>query len=132
MATPVIGFVIEAIQKIVSGFIGRLAAMPAKPVVSRWRTLFLLTTMVTAPAISFFATICCMAAPTPGSFGSLANADVAASKATITNNLAGIGKRFMAQRLSCHGTKSMLSEDDDISFQPPGLPLRAPEQVQDI
>ena len=65
---PVTGLVIEAIQNSVSGVIGRFAATSAKPVVSRCRTLSFVTTTVTAPAISFFAIISCIAAPTPGSF----------------------------------------------------------------
>ena len=81
IAAPVTGFVIEAIQNSVSGVIGRFAATSAKPVLSRCSTLSFATTTVTAPAISFFATISCIAAPTPGSVGSAANASCARQKA---------------------------------------------------
>jgi hypothetical protein len=43
---------------------------------SRCSTLSFATTTVTAPGISFFAIISCIAAPTPGSFGSSAKARV--------------------------------------------------------
>src|SRR5258708_13751141 len=69
MAAPVMGFVIEAIQKSDSGVSGRFEAASARPVDSRWRTLSPPTTTVTAPAISFFEIISCIASPTPGSFG---------------------------------------------------------------
>ena len=74
IATPVTGLVIEAIQNSVSGVIGRFAARSAEPVASRCRTRSFETTTVTAPATSFFATISCMAAPTPGSVGAWADA----------------------------------------------------------
>ena len=72
-ATPVTGLVIDAIQNSVSGVIGRFAARSAEPVASRCRTRSFETTTVTAPATSFFATISCMAAPTPGSVGAAAD-----------------------------------------------------------
>jgi hypothetical protein len=73
----------DAIQKSVSDIMGRFAATSAKPVASRWRSLSFVTTTVTAPAISSFAIISCIAAPTPGSFGSAAAADNAAERARI-------------------------------------------------
>ena len=73
------GLVIDAIQNSVSGVIGRFAATSAKPVASRCRTRSFETTAVTAPAISFFATISCMAAPTPGSVGAAANVETEAA-----------------------------------------------------
>src|SRR5438093_12909728 len=88
IAVPVIGFVIEAIQKSVSGVIGRFAATSAKPVLSRWRSLSLVTTTVTAPAISFFTIISCIAAPIPESFGPSANAGSAAQRAAASTMLA--------------------------------------------
>src|SRR3989442_10740388 len=88
IAVPVIGFVIEAIQKSVSGAIGLSAATSAKPVLSRWRSLSFVTTTVTAPAISFFTIISCIAAPIPGSFGPSANAGSAAHKAAESARLA--------------------------------------------
>ena len=66
IAVPLIGAVMEAIQKSISGVIGRFAATSASPMLSRWRSLSFVTTTVTAPAISFFATIACIAAPIPG------------------------------------------------------------------
>jgi hypothetical protein len=80
IAAPVIGLVIEAIQKSASDVIGRFVATSAKPVASRWTSLSLVTTAVTAPAISFFAIISCIAAPIPGSFGPSAKADSAAER----------------------------------------------------
>ena len=74
IAVPVIGFVIEAIQKSVSAVIGFFEATSAKPVVSKWRILSLATTTVTAPTISFFAIISCMASPMPKSFAESAKA----------------------------------------------------------
>ena len=90
-AVPVIGFVIEAIQKSVSGVIGRFAATSASPVLSRCSTLSFVTTSVTAPATSFFATICCIAAPTPGRTGSAAKA--AWAKQEIKKSPVQVGKR---------------------------------------
>ena len=88
------GLVIEAIQNSVSGDMGRFAATSAKPVVSRWRTLSFETTTVTAPAISFFPIISCIAVPIPGSVGSGAEAETAAESATMT-----------ARRMDVHGRR---------------------------
>src|SRR6266540_773978 len=88
IAAPVTGFVIEAIQKSVSDVIGLFAATSAKPVVSRWRSLSFVTTTVTAPAISFFAIISCIAAPMPGSFGPSASAGRAAHRAAASARMA--------------------------------------------
>ena len=55
-AVAVIGLVIEAIQKIVSGRIGLPAAMSALPVASRWTTRSGVATRVTAPATSLSST----------------------------------------------------------------------------
>ena len=95
IATPVTGLVIEAIQNSVSAVIGRFVATSAQPVVSRWRMRSFETTMVTAPATSFFDTISCMAAPTPGSFDSWA---MAVSEAANTRTATRI--RFMATTCS--------------------------------
>ena len=85
-AAPVTGFVMDAIQNSESGVIGRFEATSEKPVASRCRTLFLATTAVTAPEISFFAIISCMAAPMPGSFGSSAKAVSAAESARMAGS----------------------------------------------
>ena len=97
IAAPVTGLVIEAIQNSVSGVIGRFAATSAKPVASRWRTLSFATTTVTAPAISFFAIISCIAVPMPGSVGSAAKAVSVAESARMTVRR----QRLMAKRCSC-------------------------------
>src|SRR5258706_13490451 len=86
IAMPVIGFVIEAIQKRVSDAIGFFEAKSAKPVVSRCRILSLAITRVTAPAISFFVIISCIASPMPGSLGGSAKAKGPMSRT------AGIGR----------------------------------------
>src|SRR3989449_10617619 len=111
IAVPVIGFVIEAIQKSVSGVIGLFATTSAKPVVSRWRSLSLVTTTVTAPAISFFAIISCIATPIPGSFGPSANAGRAAHRAAASARLARWACLvFILEMLSSEG-KSIWIDD---------------------
>jgi hypothetical protein len=69
IATLVTGFVMDAIQNIVSGLIGLFAATSAKPVVPRCRILSLPATRVTAPAISCASTVACIAAETAGNSG---------------------------------------------------------------
>jgi amino acid transporter len=56
----------------------------ANPLASWWMTLSFVTTTVKAPAISFFAIIASIAAPTPASFGSWAKAVKAAASARTT------------------------------------------------
>src|SRR5260221_14662694 len=90
IAVPVIGFVIEAIQKRVSDAIGFFEATSAKPVVSRCRILSLAITSVTAPAISFFVIISCIASPMPGSLGGSAKAKGPMSR---TAGIARLGAR---------------------------------------
>ena len=53
MATPVTGFVIEAIGKMVSFRIGASASMSMRPCASKWATCPRRATTVTAPEICF-------------------------------------------------------------------------------
>ena len=75
------------------------------------------TTTVTAPAISFFATISCIAAPMPGSFGSSAKADSVAESA----RLAGRRQWFMAKRFNCFAPRPSI---ESRSPSPRVCPLR--------
>src|SRR4026208_830560 len=96
IAVPVIGFVIDAIQKSVSAVIGLFAARSAKPVLSRWRTLSFEATTVTAPAISFFAISVFMASSIPGNLGAAAKPASVAEKARTARKR----YRFMAIRFN--------------------------------
>ena len=69
IATPVTGFVMDAIQNRVSGCIGLRPSMSASPVAPRCRIPSLLATRVTAPATSCASTVACMAAVTAGNSG---------------------------------------------------------------
>jgi hypothetical protein len=90
IATPVIGFVIEAIQNNVSAVIGRFDSTSANPVVCKSKTLSLATTNVTAPAISFFAIISSIAALTGDAFRSAAQMDSSKANANVVaKNLDG-------------------------------------------